>query len=203
MKENPLDQCQVCDLHYKFCDRTFNIAVEHRYAHEYGDISVAMPTAPTGPKSGRPLSSRQREKFTNPKEMFENASKSNNAEPCLGNTTNGKELVSSNPRDLFENALKYQTAGKQNADSVNDIKEKVVKGQNTSAGQLGHYENPKDLFEQALKSSERPSHVTDRDRLVGKDNLISGNILAIDDKPKRYVTFIVTFIELTYLAKKK
>lgn len=54
------------------------MAEEYRYAHEYGDVSITVPTAPTTPKSGRPRSARankvlQQDSYMSPKEMFERA----------------------------------------------------------------------------------------------------------------------------------
>jgi hypothetical protein len=70
-------------LYFKYCDTTQKLAEEHRYAHEYGEITTPIPTAPSTPKSSqRPASSKsvrqaQREsQLLNPKEMFERAIKS-------------------------------------------------------------------------------------------------------------------------------
>ncbi|KAL5007909.1 hypothetical protein ScPMuIL_016715 [Solemya velum] len=82
----------LCDIYFNYCDRTFKIAVEHRYAHEYGDIMLTVPTAPTGPKPDRPLSARTKhlqsiDRFMSPKEMFEKALNSAVEEPkAVGNS---------------------------------------------------------------------------------------------------------------------
>ena len=53
------------------------MAEDHRYSHEYGEVSVTLPTAPSTPKSGRPRSSRAskvlQDSYMSPKEMFERA----------------------------------------------------------------------------------------------------------------------------------
>lgn len=79
--KQPLDLQNLCDIYFKFCDKTHKLAVEHRYAHEYGEISMAMPSAPSTPKTNtsRPKSSRTRaipkeeQQYMSPKEMFEKA----------------------------------------------------------------------------------------------------------------------------------
>ncbi|XP_061181826.1 leucine-rich repeat and IQ domain-containing protein 1-like [Saccostrea echinata] len=90
----PWDLGSLCDLYFKYCDTTQRLAEEHRYAHEYGEITMAMPTAPSTPKSSqRPASSKsvrqaQREsQLLNPKEMFERALKSSEKEAKGGKMT--------------------------------------------------------------------------------------------------------------------
>lgn len=89
------------------------MAVEHRYAHEYGEVSMTIPTAPTTPKSGRPQSTRTKalqkdtDSYLSPKEMFEKALNSSNKKDEELKQDGG--LVSDNPRDLFEKALMATT----------------------------------------------------------------------------------------------
>lgn len=98
----PLDLGALCDLYFKYCDTTQKLAEEHRYAHEYGEITMAVPTAPSTPKSSqRPPSSKsvrqaQREShLLNPKEMFERAVKTSEKGNKEGETAmNGESLVS-------------------------------------------------------------------------------------------------------------
>ncbi|KAK7098300.1 leucine-rich repeat- and IQ domain-containing protein 1-like isoform X2 [Littorina saxatilis] len=52
------DSAHICDVHFKFCDGSFKMAVEHRYAHEYGELSSYVPAAPETPRSARPVSGR-------------------------------------------------------------------------------------------------------------------------------------------------
>ena len=100
-------------MYYKYCEKTFNMAVEHRYAHEYGEISVTMPTAPSTPKSGRPKSGRQKDTFISPKDMFENALRASTQPNAINGassnfsmkTTHIMTSLDSNPKDLFEQAL--------------------------------------------------------------------------------------------------
>uniref|UniRef100_K1QF97 Leucine-rich repeat and IQ domain-containing protein 1 n=1 Tax=Magallana gigas TaxID=29159 RepID=K1QF97_MAGGI len=98
----PLDLGALCDLYFKYCDTTQKLAEEHRYAHEYGEITMAVPTAPSTPKSSqRPPSSKsvrqaQREShLLNPKEMFERAVKTSEKGNKEGETAmNGESLAS-------------------------------------------------------------------------------------------------------------
>ena len=112
--------------------------MEHRYAHEYGEVSVSIPTAPITPRSGRPNSARKivpkGETFTNPKDLFEKALQSSN-----------KTSVVNSP-----NVLRTDSA------------DKTAKPVVTAATA---YSNPKDLFEQALKSSTTNSN-SSHSRLV-------------------------------------
>ncbi|XP_076450299.1 uncharacterized protein LOC143286570 [Babylonia areolata] len=41
----------TCDIHFKFCDKSFRLSVEHRYAHEYGELSSSSssPNVPNPP----------------------------------------------------------------------------------------------------------------------------------------------------------
>lgn len=62
------------------------MAVEFRNSHEYGEITIAMPTAPSTPKTGsRPRSARTKlvpvikeEEYVSPKELFERALQNGN-----------------------------------------------------------------------------------------------------------------------------
>ncbi|XP_052797623.1 leucine-rich repeat and IQ domain-containing protein 1-like [Mya arenaria] len=146
----------TCDIQYKLCERIFNLAVEYRYAHEYGDVSITMPTAPPGPKSGRPLSSRQREKFMNPKDMFENALKSSSAtsKTADGQHEHSEAANGTNPKDLFENALKSNQQDTTAGNSLS-VHQKVAVHQPPSVPSYGAYES-KNLFEQALASACQP-----------------------------------------------
>lgn len=81
--KTPWDLGSLSDLYFKYCDTTQKLAEEHRYTHEYGEVTIPIPTAPSTPKSSqRPASSKsvrqaQREsQLLNPKEMFERAIKS-------------------------------------------------------------------------------------------------------------------------------
>lgn len=175
-------------MYYKFCDRTFNVAVEHRYAHEYGDISITMPTAPTTPKSGRPLSSRQREKFMNPKEMFENALKSTNKDSKLMNESLNSKSVTGKPNDLFENAVTSQKSSTQFHDTEGTNRH----SQDKRESQNGVYmiqqsqQNPRDLFEQALKSAGRSDHGGDINRPATQGyKLTNGHVQPVHTKPHR------------------
>ena len=151
------DQVKICDVYFKFCDRLLNTSVEYRNAHEYGEVPLTMPTVPTAPKSGRPSSSRQREKFANPRDLFENALKSANTNSSAEVKTVTVQKVEakteySNPKDLFENALK--SAGKQPADVTNNsllagnVFESQYNGNNV--------QNAKGLFDQALQAATGP-----------------------------------------------
>ncbi|XP_078331507.1 leucine-rich repeat- and IQ domain-containing protein 1-like isoform X2 [Crassostrea virginica] len=91
----PWDLGALCDLYFKYCDTTQKLAEEHRYAHEYGEITMAVPTAPSTPKSSqRPPSSksvRQAQKegqghLLNPKELFERALQGSDKEKQDGGT---------------------------------------------------------------------------------------------------------------------
>ncbi|XP_071121104.1 leucine-rich repeat- and IQ domain-containing protein 1-like [Mytilus edulis] len=68
---------ELCEIYFKFCDKTHKMAEDNRYAHEYGEISIAQPTAPSTPKSGRPRSARAnkvvQDSYMSPKDMFEKA----------------------------------------------------------------------------------------------------------------------------------
>ncbi|XP_062595804.1 leucine-rich repeat and IQ domain-containing protein 1-like [Saccostrea cucullata] len=91
----PWDLGSLCDLYFKYCDTTQRLAEEHRYAHEYGEITMAMPTAPSTPKSSqRPASSKsvrqaRESQHLNPKEMFERALKSSEEAKDGGMNING------------------------------------------------------------------------------------------------------------------
>ena len=53
------DNTHICDDYFRFCDKSFRMAVEHRYAHEYGELSSAnIPSVPQTPRSARPSSGR-------------------------------------------------------------------------------------------------------------------------------------------------
>ena len=53
------DGTHLCDDYFKYCCKSFKLAVEHRYAHEYGELSTAnFPAAPPTPHSSRPSSGR-------------------------------------------------------------------------------------------------------------------------------------------------
>ena len=125
------DLAHKCDSYFKFCDKTFQIAVEHRYAHEYGEVPVTIPTAPITPRSGRPNSARKIvpkvDTFSNPKDLFDKALQSSSV------------------------ASSVNSSGVMRQDSAN----KTAKPVATSAAT---YSNPKDLFEQALKSSATNSN---------------------------------------------
>ena len=101
--------------------------MEHRYAHEYGEVSVSIPTAPITPRSGRPNSARKivpkGEVFTNPKDLFEKALQSSDKTSAVVNSPSVLTTVSAN------------------------------KKANPVVTSASAYSNPKDLFEQALKSS--------------------------------------------------
>lgn len=94
---SPSDLSSICDVYFKYCDKTFQIAVEHRYAHEYGEITLTVPTAPMGPKSSQ-LNARLRlanrdDQYLSPKEKFEQA--------LLGKTDNAMSanLTSANDNE--------------------------------------------------------------------------------------------------------
>ncbi|KAL4225103.1 Leucine-rich repeat and IQ domain-containing protein 1 [Mactra antiquata] len=154
------DQITTSDIYYKFCDKLFNMAVDYRYIHEYGEVSF-IPSAPTIPKSGRPLSARQREKFMNPKDLFENALKSSENPGESNHLANKNEsTIHNDPKDLFENALKSQsrtgnltTSNEKIADSSKPFERRT-----DVSVPKNSYSNPKDLFEQALKSADNTSH---------------------------------------------
>lgn len=114
--------------------------MEYRYAHEYGEISITMPSAPSIPKPGKPLSAR-REKVVNPKDMFENALKASSngtlkTNPDVTTKTNGiHETITSNGQVPV-----------LSSDSVVPSKKMVP------TASYGAYES-KNLFEQALASA--------------------------------------------------
>ncbi|XP_071100277.1 leucine-rich repeat- and IQ domain-containing protein 1-like isoform X2 [Haliotis cracherodii] len=111
--KSQVDDLALCEVYFRYCDKSFKMAVEHRYAHEYGEVSMTIPTAPTTPKSGRPQSARTKalqkdtDSYLSPKEMFEKALNSSNKKDEEMKQEGG--LVSDNPRDLFEKALKAST----------------------------------------------------------------------------------------------
>lgn len=42
----------MCDDCFQYCDKSFKMAVEHRYSHEYGEMSnIHIPNAPSTPKT--------------------------------------------------------------------------------------------------------------------------------------------------------
>ena len=121
--------------------------MEHRYAHEYGEVSVTMPTAPITPRSGRPNSARKvvqkGDTFTSPKDLFEKALQNSNKTFVVPQSSQSTEvngpkepniLVSSaydNPKDLFEQALNSS----KNSNSSNSASSK--KGALTVANSQG------------------------------------------------------------------
>ena len=138
--EKSSDLAHKCDSLFKFCDKTFKLAVEHRYAHEYGEVSVAMPTAPITPKSGRPNSARKLvpkgETFTSPKDLFEQALQTSDKtfvvpQPSQVTAVSAKPTKTklssdySNPKDLFERALKSSANNKNfsNSGSISLVKQ--------------------------------------------------------------------------------
>ncbi|XP_041367089.1 leucine-rich repeat and IQ domain-containing protein 1-like [Gigantopelta aegis] len=74
------NQLEMCEIYFRYCDKSFKMAVDHRYAHEYGNISMNIPKAPQTPRSGQTRSVRTKKKdehvFLNPKDLFEKALKS-------------------------------------------------------------------------------------------------------------------------------
>nr|KAG5699220.1 hypothetical protein BaRGS_012741 [Batillaria attramentaria] len=53
------DTSHSCEDSFRFCDKSFRMAVEHRYTHEYGELSSAnIPAAPSTPRSTQPSSAR-------------------------------------------------------------------------------------------------------------------------------------------------
>jgi hypothetical protein len=138
-----------------------------------------MPTAPTAPKSGRPVSSRQREKFMNPKEMFENALKSSNSDSKSMNIANDveKEKIHGNPKDLFESALKMKDTEKETFDSDTKFKDKNEKS-DVGFVHPSFTANPRDLFEQALKSADKTGNNSNTTNMNGTDDLYNGHIHA-------------------------
>ena len=133
-KEKSGDLAHKCDSYFKFCDKTFKLAVEHRYAHEYGEVSVTMPTAPITPRSGRPNSARKvlqkGDTFTSPKDLFEKALQGSDKTFVVSKSSHSREnsakepniLMSSaysNPKDLFEQALKSGADNRNSSNSVN------------------------------------------------------------------------------------
>ena len=166
------DLAQQCDVHYKFCEKLFNTLVEHRYAHEYGEVTVPLPSAPKTPRSGRPQSSRQKEKFLSPKDLFENALNAS-SKTGLTETQNSAE----SPKDLFESALKASckadSVEKYNGASPKDLFDSTVRasdrtgaidnydrGARSTAGNgsvnavMNNSSDPRALFDQALRSTE-------------------------------------------------
>ncbi|XP_046573788.1 leucine-rich repeat and IQ domain-containing protein 1-like isoform X2 [Haliotis rubra] len=111
--KSQVDDLVLCDVYFRYCDKSFKMAVEHRYAHEYGEVSVTIPTAPTTPKSGRPQSARTKvlqkdaDSYLSPKEMFEKALNCSNKKD--EQTKQDVVHVYDNPRDLFEKALEART----------------------------------------------------------------------------------------------
>lgn len=120
----------LCDIYFNFCDKTFKLTIEHRYAHEYGDIMLAVPTAPTGPKPDRPLSARNKsrqsiDRFMSPKEMFEKAlnnaveeprdvmNASNVGTPATVNGVKTNHVITSVPADVVGKILKTELGNKK------------------------------------------------------------------------------------------
>ncbi|XP_069132519.1 leucine-rich repeat and IQ domain-containing protein 1-like [Argopecten irradians] len=89
----------MCDIHYKFCDKMHHIAVEYRNSHEYGEVTMTVPTAPSTPRTvSHPRSGRTKpapvvreEQYVSPKEMFERALQGENASVNNNHTNTGKE----------------------------------------------------------------------------------------------------------------
>ncbi|XP_052230384.1 leucine-rich repeat and IQ domain-containing protein 1-like [Dreissena polymorpha] len=153
-KQSAQDICESC---FKFCDRSFSVAVEFRYAHEYGDVTVTMPTTQSIPKAGQPMSSGNPEKFMNPKEMFENALKSSGGRTNGQKSNNNSNILSefqnsvSDPKQMFESALNASARKIEASNNRNEPrKSEQVAGLNsyntTTAG--------KSQFEQALRSAD-------------------------------------------------
>ncbi|KAL8606223.1 hypothetical protein ACOMHN_043441 [Nucella lapillus] len=59
-EEGRADKHHICDTHFKFCEKSFKLAVEHRYTHEYGELSTPsnLPNPPQAPQTHRPPSAR-------------------------------------------------------------------------------------------------------------------------------------------------
>ncbi|XP_021360753.1 leucine-rich repeat and IQ domain-containing protein 1-like isoform X1 [Mizuhopecten yessoensis] len=76
-----IDLNNMCEIHFKFCDKMYQVAVEYRNSHEYGEVNITMPTAPSTPKTAshprsgraRPAPAVREDQYTSPKEMFERA----------------------------------------------------------------------------------------------------------------------------------
>ncbi|XP_067654966.1 leucine-rich repeat and IQ domain-containing protein 1-like [Haliotis asinina] len=140
--KSQVDDLALCDVYFRYCDKSFKMAVEHRYAHEYGEVSVTIPTAPTTPKSGRPRSARAKvlpkdtDSYLSPKEMFEKALTSSSKKD--EKTNKDVVHVSDNPRDLFENALKARTVSGNGGGAA-------------AAEAHGGRDDAKKLFESSLK----------------------------------------------------
>ncbi|XP_064599995.1 leucine-rich repeat and IQ domain-containing protein 1-like [Liolophura sinensis] len=64
---NPTDLAGACAAHSSMCHTTFDLAVEHRYAHEYGEVIINWPAAPSVPKPTGRTTSRGRCKVSDVK----------------------------------------------------------------------------------------------------------------------------------------
>lgn len=55
----PNDKSHICESYFKFCEHSFKLSLEHRYAHEYGELSTSkVPSPPFTPRTSQQLSSR-------------------------------------------------------------------------------------------------------------------------------------------------
>ncbi|KAK3101861.1 hypothetical protein FSP39_006854 [Pinctada imbricata] len=132
--KSPIDVSVLCDTYFKFCDKSHKVACDHRYAHEYGDIAMAMPVAPSTPKSGRPRSSRSAkliqkdDAYQNPKDLFNKAA----GAQSINNSSRSFEKYS-DPKDLFEKAVSSENSknsSQRNYVNGGIVNEEEVSGRN-------------------------------------------------------------------------
>ncbi|XP_060068248.1 leucine-rich repeat and IQ domain-containing protein 1-like [Ylistrum balloti] len=85
--DGSVDLAYMCEIHFKFCDKMYQVAVEYRNSHEYGEVTMTMPTAPSTPKTvshprsgrARPVPAIREDQYISPKEMFERALQGGNS----------------------------------------------------------------------------------------------------------------------------
>ena len=169
--KSPIDVPSICDVYFKYCDKSNKMASDHRYAHEYGDITMAMPAAPSTPKSSRPRSSRstrivqKEEAYHNPKDMF-------NSAVSTKNVSLNSEATYTNPKDMFNNAVSEQNknSGLNSEATYNNPKDMfnsaVSKQNKISFHSDATYTNPKDMFQKALNHSANESSQNGAERIL-------------------------------------
>lgn len=137
----------MCDAYFNFCDKSFKIAVEHRYTHEYGELaSVNIPFAPQTPRSSS-STSMELSKVQQPENMDLGAAEISLSSP---ENKNSRTLVQRSQEKLA--ATVHQSQGNLKMTGLNTTAISPRKPSSVSV-------TAKEKFEMALrgKSDSSPS----------------------------------------------
>ncbi|XP_025085062.1 leucine-rich repeat and IQ domain-containing protein 1-like [Pomacea canaliculata] len=138
----------MCDAYFNFCDKSFKIAVEHRYTHEYGELaSVNIPFAPQTPRSSS-STSMELSKVQQPENMDLGAAEISLSSP---ENKNSKTLVQRSQEKLA--ATVHQSQGNLKMTGLNTTAISPRKPSSVSV-------TAKEKFEMALRGKNDSSPST-------------------------------------------